>query len=135
MLDVNRLFPADSAARLTAAKLYATVGDLPIISPHGHTDPRWFADNGAFPNPAALLIQPDHYIFRMLYSQGVSLESLGIPQIDGQQNVLRLIDFETEIVDGVRSLNGSIGDRGKGERDGVLLVARRFAGYCNFVEA
>ena len=85
MLDVNRLFPADSASRSVAAKLYATVCDLPIVSPHGHTDPSWFAENGAFPNPTALLIQPDHYIFRMLYSQGVSLESLGIPQTDGGQ--------------------------------------------------
>ena len=85
MLDNNRLFPADSVARSVAAKLYATVRDLPIISPHGHTDPQWFADNQPFPNPAALFIQPDHYIFRMLYSQGVSMESLGIPQVDGKQ--------------------------------------------------
>jgi glucuronate isomerase len=83
MLDENRLFPADSASRSMAVRLYETVRDLPIISPHGHCDPRWFADNEAFPNPAALFIQPDHYIFRMLYSQGISLESLGIPQADG----------------------------------------------------
>jgi len=86
MLNDNRLFPADSAARSVAVKLYEAVRHLPIISPHGHTDPRWFAENGAFPNPAALLIQPDHYIFRMLYSQGVSLESLGIPQNDGGES-------------------------------------------------
>ena len=86
MLDDNRLFPADSAARAVAVKLYETVRHLPIISPHGHTDPRWFAENSAFPNPAALLIQPDHYIFRMLYSQGVSLESLGIPENDGSES-------------------------------------------------
>jgi glucuronate isomerase len=85
ILNDNRLFPADSAARAVAVKLYEVVKDLPIFSPHGHTDPSWFAENGAFPNPAALLIQPDHYIFRMLYSQGVSLESLGIPQADGKQ--------------------------------------------------
>ncbi|MDE3103609.1 MAG: glucuronate isomerase, partial [Acidobacteriota bacterium] len=72
-------------ARKLAVKLYETVKDSPIISPHGHTDPSWFALNEAFPNPAALLIQPDHYIFRMLYSQGVSLESLGVPQVDGKQ--------------------------------------------------
>ena len=84
MLNDNRLFPADPAARSVAVKLYETVRDLPIVSPHGHTDPRWFAENGAFPNPAALFIQPDHYIFRMLYSQGVSLESLGIPEADGK---------------------------------------------------
>jgi glucuronate isomerase len=85
ILDANRLFPADGEARSVAARLYETVKDLPIISPHGHTDPRWFAFNEPFPNPTALLIQPDHYIFRMLYSQGVSLESLGIPQLDGKE--------------------------------------------------
>ena len=86
MLDRNRLFPAEPTTRAIAVKLYETVRDLPIISPHGHTDPRWFAENKPFPNPAALFIQPDHYIFRMLYSQGVSLESLGIPQVDGKEN-------------------------------------------------
>ena len=85
MLESMRLFPSEPAARAVAAKLYETVRDLPIISPHGHTDPAWFAKDEAFPNPAALFIQPDHYIFRMLYSQGVSLESLGIPQADGKQ--------------------------------------------------
>ncbi len=81
MLDTKRLFPAEgAAARAVAERLYETVQHLPIISPHGHTDPRWFAENKPFPNPAALFITPDHYIFRMLYSQGVSLESLGIPQ-------------------------------------------------------
>jgi len=85
MLDPMRLFPSDPAARAVSAKLYETVRDLPILSPHGHTDPSWFAKDEAFSNPTALFIQPDHYIFRMLYSQGVSLESLGIPQIDGRQ--------------------------------------------------
>ena len=80
MLHEHRLFPAEGAARSVAVKLYESIKDLPIISPHGHTDPQWFAENKPFANPAALFIQPDHYIFRMLYSQGVSLESLGIPQ-------------------------------------------------------
>ena len=86
MLDPNRLFPAEPAASRIAIRLYESVRDLPIISPHGHTDPRWFAENKPFPNPAALFIQPDHYIFRMLYSQGVPLEALGIPQADGKHN-------------------------------------------------
>ena len=85
MLDAKRLFPVEGTARAVAMKLYEVVKDLPIISPHGHTDPRWFAENEAFPNPSALFIQPDHYIFRMLYSQGVSLESLGIPQVEVKQ--------------------------------------------------
>ncbi|MDW5266870.1 MULTISPECIES: glucuronate isomerase [Acidobacteriaceae] len=83
MLDENRLFPSDPAARSVAVKLYETARKLPIISPHGHCDPRWFAEDKAFPNPSALFITPDHYVFRMLYSQGVSLESLGVPQVDG----------------------------------------------------
>ncbi len=78
LLHEDRLFPSDPDARLVARKLYAVARDLPIISPHGHTDPSWFAKNEPFANPSALFIQPDHYIFRMLYSQGVSLESLGI---------------------------------------------------------
>jgi glucuronate isomerase len=78
MLDRDRLFPAEAVTRGIAARLYASVRELPIISPHGHTDPRWFAENRPFPNPAALFLQPDHYVFRMLYSQGVRLESLGV---------------------------------------------------------
>ncbi len=80
MLHEQRLFPVEGAARAVAARLYEGVRDLPIVSPHGHTEPRWFAENKPFPNPTALFLQPDHYIFRMLYSQGISLESLGIPQ-------------------------------------------------------
>jgi len=59
-------------------RLYAQVKDLPIISPHGHTDPEWFATDAPFSNAYELLLRPDHYVFRMLYSQGVSLEALGI---------------------------------------------------------
>jgi glucuronate isomerase len=79
----DRLFPADPAVRSLARKLYSTVKDLPIVSPHGHTDPAWFADDQPFANASALFITPDHYVFRMLYSQGVTLESLGIPRRDG----------------------------------------------------
>ena len=57
--------------------------DLPIVSPHGHTDPRWFAENKPFDNPAQLFVTPDHYIYRMLYSQGVKLEDLGVRRLDG----------------------------------------------------
>jgi glucuronate isomerase len=83
LLHPDRLFPADPATRDVARALYRVAKDLPIISPHGHTDPSWFADNERFADPAALLVVPDHYVFRMLYSQGVSLEALGIPAIDG----------------------------------------------------
>lgn len=65
-----------------AQSLYEGIAGLPIVSPHGHCDPRWWAGNAAFPDPAALLITPDHYVFRMLYSQGVALENLGVGQAD-----------------------------------------------------
>lgn len=77
-LHEDRLFPADPSTRNVARRLYDSVASLPIISPHGHTDPSWFASNERFANPTELLISPDHYVFRMLYSQGVSLERLGI---------------------------------------------------------
>jgi glucuronate isomerase len=83
IMDEDRLFPSDPTQRRIARHLYAGVRDLPILSPHGHTDPRWYADNAAFTNPAELFLIPDHYLFRMLYSQGVPLEKLGIPRIDG----------------------------------------------------
>jgi len=78
VLHPDRLFPADASIRGIARKLYALVKDLPIISPHGHTDPEWFATDAPFGNAYELLLKPDHYVFRMLYSQGVSLEALGI---------------------------------------------------------
>ncbi len=82
-LHPDRLLPAEPGTRAIARELYDSVKDLPIVSPHGHTDPSWFATNEPFANPAALFIIPDHYIFRMLYSQGVPLEELGVPRIDG----------------------------------------------------
>jgi glucuronate isomerase len=82
-LNEDRLLPPDPTQRSIARRLYGEVRGLPIVSPHGHTDPRWFADNQAFPDPAGLLIIPDHYVFRMLYSQGIPLEELGVPRRDG----------------------------------------------------
>lgn len=78
LLNDNWLFPADSNIRPIAQRLFAAVRDLPLVSPHGHTNPRWFVEDEPFPDPARLFITPDHYVFRMLYSQGVSLEELGI---------------------------------------------------------
>ncbi|MEP1352711.1 MAG: glucuronate isomerase [Tateyamaria sp.] len=83
LLDEDRLFPPDPGTRAIARDLYAQIKHLPIISPHGHTDPRWFAENAAFANPAELFVTPDHYVFRMLHSQGVALEDLGVPRVDG----------------------------------------------------
>jgi len=83
MLNPDRFFDPDPTVRKIARDLYTVVKDLPLISPHGHVDPRLFAENKPFPDPAELFIIPDHYIFRMLHSQGISMESLGIPALDG----------------------------------------------------
>ena len=83
-LHPDRLFASDPVQRDIARALYATIADAPIVSPHGHTDPRWFADNQPWSDATTLLLQPDHYIFRMLYSQGVPLDTLAIPRRDGE---------------------------------------------------
>ena len=78
LLHEDRLFPTDQDSRVIARRLYQGIRDLPIVSPHGHTQAGWFVDNQKFPDPVSLFVQPDHYIFRMLYSQGISLEDLEI---------------------------------------------------------
>lgn len=83
LLHKDRFFDPSPVVRSIARTLYESVKHLPIISPHGHVDPRLFADNKPFPNPSELFLIPDHYIFRMLYSQGISMEALGIPRRDG----------------------------------------------------
>ena len=83
LLHPDRLFPTDPALRGLARELHAGVADLPILSPHGHTDPRWYAENAAFADPAHLFVTPDHYVFRMLCSKGVALTDLGVPRADG----------------------------------------------------
>lgn len=85
MLDPDRLFPVEPKVRNTARALYDMVADLPILSPHGHCDPRWFSDNARFDNPTELFVIPDHYVFRMLVSQGVGFDDLGIPRADGSR--------------------------------------------------
>lgn len=81
-LHADRLFPSDTETRSIARRLYAEVAALPIVSPHGHTDPEWWATDAPFGNASELLLHPDHYVFRMLYSQGVPLESLGVGNPD-----------------------------------------------------
>lgn len=82
-LDENRFLDSDPAIRRAARALYEETRGLPLVCPHGHVEPSLLAANESFPEPTALLLTPDHYIFRMLYSQGVSMESLGIPTRDG----------------------------------------------------
>ncbi|MFC3168760.1 glucuronate isomerase [Paracoccus fontiphilus] len=83
LLDEDRLFPLEGRARDLARALYDGIRDLPIVSPHGHTNPRWFAEDQPFPDPAQLFVTPDHYVFRMLCSQGIALTDLGVPRVDG----------------------------------------------------
>jgi glucuronate isomerase len=83
VLHDDRLFPAEPSIRVVARRLYADVRSLPIVSPHGHTDPNWFSQNLPFSNAADLILAPDHYIYRMLYSQGVDLAALRVSARDG----------------------------------------------------
>jgi glucuronate isomerase len=83
-LPPERFFSPDPTSRRLALELYEPIANLPILSPHGHVDPLLFAEpNATFGSPADLFIIPDHYVTRMLYSQGIPLESLGIPRVDG----------------------------------------------------
>src|SRR4051794_3215845 len=83
MLHDDRLLPADPEVRRVARRLYEHTRALPLISPHGHCDAAAFADNGSIGDPATELITKDHYLLRMLYSQGIPLESLGVAARDG----------------------------------------------------
>lgn len=83
MLHPDRFFPSDPATRAVARRLFAEVEKLPLICPHGHTEPSWFSENPAFPDPAQMLIVPDHYVLRMMVSQGISHAQLGVPSLDG----------------------------------------------------
>jgi glucuronate isomerase len=83
-LDEDRLLPADPVQRGIARELYQQVRALPLVSPHGHVDAAVLADDRPFPDPAELLVSPDHYVTRMLHSQGIPLEALGVRRRDGR---------------------------------------------------
>src|SRR5512138_953545 len=83
-MQPERFFSPDPILRRIAGELYESVAGLPLVCPHGHVDPRLFSDpNATFGSPADLFIIPDHYVTRMLYSQGIPLEALGVPRVDG----------------------------------------------------
>lgn len=82
-MNPDRFFDPDPSIRRVARALYEETRGLPIVSPHGHVDPRILAEDAAFPEPAALLVQPDHYVLRLLYAHGVPLEDLGVQRRDG----------------------------------------------------
>jgi glucuronate isomerase len=92
LIHEDRLFPAESGTREIARALYRHVKGLPIVSPHGHTQAVWFAKNEAFPDPAKLFVQPDHYVYRMLLSQGISMGELeiGAPEMKDPRKVWRI---------------------------------------------
>ncbi len=83
MRHPDRYLDPEPAVRDIARRLYRSVASLPLVCPHGHVDPKILADDLPFPDPAALFVVPDHYLFRMLYSRGVPLEDLGVPRRDG----------------------------------------------------
>jgi glucuronate isomerase len=86
LLQPDRYFDTDPRQKEIAYALYQQVAQAPLICPHGHVDPRMFADpNHDLGTPTELLLIPDHYVFRMLYSQGIPLERLGIPAVDGSE--------------------------------------------------
>ncbi len=78
-LNPDRLFPPDPPTRDVARRLYERVASAPILSPHGHVDARTLSRNEPFPDPAALLVTPDHYVTRLLHANGVSLDRLRPP--------------------------------------------------------
>lgn len=84
-LDLNpdRFFGPEQSVRRIARELFEEIEGLPLICPHGHVPPELLAQDEAFPEPTSLIIKPDHYIFRMLYSQGIRMEDLGVPTQDG----------------------------------------------------
>jgi glucuronate isomerase len=77
-LHPDRLLPTQPGSREVAARLYEQVRQLPILSPHGHVDPRILLDDNPFADPASLLLQPDHYVTRLLHANGVPLDQLGV---------------------------------------------------------
>ena len=82
ILDADRFFDPDPTIRRVARELYDETRTLPIVCPHGHVDAAVLARNQPFAEPAALIVQPDHYILRMLYARGIPLEALGVPRRD-----------------------------------------------------
>src|SRR5919112_3699845 len=91
-LHPDRLLPAEPGVRDIARRLYDAVRDLPVISPHGHVDPQLLVDDEPFPDPASLLVTPDHYVTRLLHANGVSLERLGVSQGPLDEGASRAVD-------------------------------------------
>lgn len=97
----DRLLPADPGTRSIARALLERVQDLPIISPHGHVDAAVIEQNTPFPDPAALLVTPDHYVTRLIHASGVPLEKLQ-PQA-GARSIWRSFCEAWPLFDGTAS--------------------------------
>jgi glucuronate isomerase len=106
-LHPDRLLPAEPGTRAVARRLHAAVRDLPILSPHGHVDPRLLADDLPFPDPATLFVTPDHYVTRLLHASGVPLADLGVGQgpldPDASRAVWRLLCAHWDVFRGTPS--------------------------------
>src|SRR3954453_15217982 len=105
-LHPDRLLPVDRETRAIARRLYEAVRELPIVSPHGHVDPRLLLDDERFPDPATLFVTPDHYVTRLLHASGVPLEALGVGQgpldEDASRAVWRRLGEHWHVVRGTR---------------------------------
>jgi glucuronate isomerase len=88
-LHSDRFFPAEPSVRVLARRLFAQVEELPILSPHGHTDPAWFATDAPFEDATSVFLWPDHYVLRMLYSQGITLSQMGLAPQNGSASTDR----------------------------------------------
>jgi glucuronate isomerase len=91
MLHPDRLLPAEPGERAVARRLYETIRDLPVISPHGHVDPALLLHDTPFPDPATLFVTPDHYVTRLLHADGVPLDRLGVGQGPLSENASRAV--------------------------------------------
>ena len=113
---------AEPSVRRIARELYAETRELPLVCPHGHVDPALLAEDRAFEEPATLIVVPDHYIVRMLYSQGVPMEALGIPSRDGTPvDVLDALIAGVNIVE-LDPADTSVGYGGLPNADGVVQL-------------
>jgi len=97
MLHPDRFLSPIPAVRTIARRLYELTKDLPIVGPHGHVAPSLLADDALFPEPTTLFLTPDHYLFRMLYSQGVSMEALGVPP-DGPDGADVAVESDPRVI-------------------------------------
>ncbi|PPG81918.1 MULTISPECIES: glucuronate isomerase [unclassified Rathayibacter] len=104
--DPDRLLPIDPTTRAIARDLHASVADLPILSPHGHVDPRLLLEDRPFADAAELFLRHDHYVTRLLHSAGIDLGDLGIPggeRLAGPEEVWRTFCAHWRIFAGTAS--------------------------------